>query len=1006
MSDALDNSPDVDRRDAERIAEQVRQALKRRVPALEPIQVSSALIAVFARYCEILIERINRAPHKALIAFVNLLGLSPHPPQPSHVPLTFSVTPKCSDVVLIPKGTQVAGSSANERGQPVVFETEEDLCVSPLALAAIMIRNPQCDRYGDLSHVAGAVTSPIRLFEAPQPTEHCLYIGQSTLLVQPCHALHVRAETLESQGPVHSGGTIQWELWNSKEWMPVVPESDETNHLTRSGRIVFRSMPGSVPRAVSKITNAWLRGRLLTPLVTENSAESDYRGRSRTLHIGRLTLQTHRRLEKVEVTRAFVNQVPLDTSKEFYLFGQKPQFGDVLYLAQTQALGAPGGRITLHIELLNPQRGGGSDSIRETYTSHDLAIQWEISRVKGWTVVGASEAGHAIEGDVTAFTDKTLALAKSGVVSFVIPPDAGPQSVNGVEAVWLRARILAGDYGREAAYSPRDPNAPEKGYVMRPATLAPPIVKSLGISMEIGSREETPESVITCNDFSYRDVTSALQEGGIGFTPFTPMEGGAPVLHLGFSFPNDGVPLSGYPINIYFHCGDGSSTVEHGAPTGASLDLLWEYWNGQAWGALPVVDRPDLFGQTGVLRFHAPSNWPVSTDFDKSLNWMRIRINRKNLPSQVLCRGIVPHTVMALHATTLRDEVLGNTMGTPSQSFRTRQTPVLPGQKLEVCEPVVPNMPHLRRDGDKMWVEWKAVDHFLHSGPKDRHYTIDRQTGAISFGNGKRGIVPPPGISNVVLKEYRIGGGSIGNVPPASITQLRTTIPYIPKVVNLVPSWGGADNESEECFVSRALRLMRHRNRAVTYEDYEDLALAASPLVAQARCVPSYDLANDPHGQRKRSGILSLIILSRAGSDTQPKPDRALLQLVWSHLKTITPPDIDICVVPPRYVPVDVNVEVVLQSDAVPAVIEQNIQEEIGRFLHPVTGGPDGRGWKLGEYPQRSAFHSRIIKLPGVHHIRRVHVPDDSSALVRSGLFHICSGVHQVQSMPRSAADA
>jgi predicted phage baseplate assembly protein len=298
------------------------------------------------------------------------------------------------------------------------------------------------------------------------------------------------------------------------------------------------------------------------------------------------------------------------------------------------------------------------------------------------------------------------------------------------------------------------------------------------------------------------------------------------------------------------------------------------------------------------------------------------------------------------------------------------------------------------------------VDHFLHSGPHDRHYTIDRQAGVIAFGDGKRGVVPPPGINKVVLKEYRIGGGSLGNVSAASITQLRTTIPYIQKVTNMVPACGGMDSEGPEAFVPRALRLVRHRNRAVTYEDYEDLALAASPLVAQARCVPCYDLAKDPHGQRKRSGVLSLIILPRDGSETQPKPDRTLLQLIWSQLKTITPPSINVSVVPSRYVPVDVNVEVVLQSDAVPAVVEQNIQEEVRRFLHPVTGGPGGRGWKIGEYPRRSAFHSRIKNVSGVHHIRRVSISDDSSALARSGFFHVCSGVHQIQSVPISAADA
>ena len=58
MRDVLDTSPAVDRRNAERIAERVKQALGDRIPDLEWSQISDALIAVFARYCEILIERI------------------------------------------------------------------------------------------------------------------------------------------------------------------------------------------------------------------------------------------------------------------------------------------------------------------------------------------------------------------------------------------------------------------------------------------------------------------------------------------------------------------------------------------------------------------------------------------------------------------------------------------------------------------------------------------------------------------------------------------------------------------------------------------------------------------------------------------------------------------------------------------------------------------------------------------------------------------------------------
>jgi len=993
MRDVLNTSPVVDRRDAERIAEQIRQALTRRVPELRPNQISGALIAVFARYCEILIERINRAPHKALLTFVNLLGLSPLPPQSAQAPLTFSVNPKCPEVVRIPKGTQVAGPSVNENGPPVVFETEADLYASPLTLAAIMVRTPRHDRYGDLTSLAGSVPPQgISVFEATIQTVHCLYLGHLQFLSAPCQELHLIVEISEGRTKLTPGLSFQWDVWNGKEWIPVIPESDETNGLTRSGRLIFPSMPGSSPRSVSDVANAWLRGRLLTPLVTENTAQPDRRGWPQTVHIHRITFQVRHRLNTVGVSHAFVNQTPLDTSKEWYLFGEKPKFGDVLYLAQAQALGQAGGRVMFHIELLNPQGGGAHGAIRETSPSDDLKIQWEISAGTGWTCLGVSEAGRMSDDATTGFKDETQALTKSGKVSFRIPRDVNQQSVvNGVKAVWVRARILSGDYGKEAVCTPRD-----KGYVLEPSTFKPPIATRLSISMESASAEVRPESAIICNDFRYQDVTSSLQEGGTGLIPFVPMEGESPVLHLGCCAPDKGITLSGYPFNIYFHCDDGPSDGEQLVPSRPSSTFVWEYWNGQSWSMLSVVDRTNSLSQPGVVQFTVPSDWQASTDFDRdlSLHWIRIRAKGASLSPQVHCRGVVPHTVMAFHATTLRDELLGHTTGIPNQSFRTLRTPVLPGQVLEVCEPFTSGVAYRQRVGEKMWVEWKAVDRFLYSADHDRHYTIDRQTGAIVFGDGTRGVVPSPGVDNVMMREYRIGGGSIGNVPAESISQLRTTVPYVTKAINLVPACDGADSEALEVFVTRALRTLRHHNRAVAYEDYEDLAFAASPLVAQACCIPSHDLASDPEGQRKRSGIVSLIILPR-DSSVAPKPDAALLELVHEHLQKIAPAGIDICVVPPRYVPIDVDVDVVLQPEVVPAIVERTILADIRRFLHPVTGGADGQGWQLGEYPPSSSIHSRIMQVPGVHHIRQLRFA------APTGHFHVCSGEHHIHATTR-----
>jgi hypothetical protein len=692
------------------------------------------------------------------------------------------------------------------------------------------------------------------------------------------------------------------------------------------------------------------------------------------------------------VSHAFVNQLPLDLSKECYLFGEKPKFGDVLYLAQPQVLGQADGKVTVHIELLNPLGGGAQGTIREIAPSDDLKIQWDISAGTGWTGLGVSQARRLSEHTATGFKDETQALTKSGTVSFLIPRDVNQQSVNGMKAVWVRARILAGDYGKEALYTPRD-----KGYELKPSTFGPPIATSLSISMESSSDEVQPEFVITRNDSRYEDVTSSLQEGSNGFTPFVPMKDDAPALYLGYVAPNKGILLSGYPLNMYFHCDNSLSNDQSLAPSRLHSTLVWEYWNGQKWEPLSVVDHTNSLSQHGVIQFIPPQNWQASIDFDREspLYWIRLQTREASLSPHVYCRGIFIHTVMASHATGLKDELVGNTTGIPHQSFRTLRAPVLPGQVLEVCEPVVSGVADQKRGDDKKWVEWKAVDNFLSSTGQDLHYTIDRQTGNIAFGDGKRGAVPQPGL-DVRMREYQIGGGTDGNVPAESLVQLRTTIPYVTKAINLVPAFCGADSEALEVFVIRALRTLRHHNRAVAYEDYVDLALAASSLVAQACCVPSYDLADDPERQHKRSGAVSLIILPRDFSD-EPKPDAALIKLVQGYLQKLGPAGIDICVVPPRYGPVDVDVDVVVQPEVVPAIVERIILQDIQRFLHPVTGGPGGWGWQLGQHPQKSSIHSRIMKVPGVHHIQQLRFE------VPTGHVHVCSGKnHHIHATTRS----
>ncbi len=123
----------------------------------------------------------------------------------------------------------------------------------------------------------------------------------------------------------------------------------------------------------------------------------------------------------------------------------------------------------------------------------------------------------------------------------------------------------------------------------------------------------------------------------------------------------------------------------------------------------------------------------------------------------------------------------------------------------------------------EVWVLWQEVPDFYGSGASDRHYMIERQTGKIHFGDGQAGMIPPRGRNNIRLSFYRTGGGEQGNVRSQTISQLKTTIPYINRVINLEAAVDGTEQETLEHLKLRGAKQLRHRHRAVTLEDIADL---------------------------------------------------------------------------------------------------------------------------------------------------------------------------------------
>ena len=109
-------SPKIDTLSAQEISSLVssRLANAELVRRDAPAEELMALIRIFARYGEIVIDRLNRVPEKNFLAFLDILGVSPVPPVAARVPLTFKPVENSPPSVRVPAQTQVA---AQQRGR-------------------------------------------------------------------------------------------------------------------------------------------------------------------------------------------------------------------------------------------------------------------------------------------------------------------------------------------------------------------------------------------------------------------------------------------------------------------------------------------------------------------------------------------------------------------------------------------------------------------------------------------------------------------------------------------------------------------------------------------------------------------------------------------------------------------------------------------------------------------------------------------------------------------------
>ncbi len=467
--------------------------------------------------------------------------------------------------------------------------------------------------------------------------------------------------------------------------------------------------------------------------------------------------------------------------------------------------------------------------------------------------------------------------------------------------------------------------------------------------------------VVVFDGRAFSDVSAANTTPTVPFRPlgWVPSVGSA--LYLGFEPPRRATDGPLFPQEMRWRVGlpaevDASrentcETRRCGAPPPPPpVTLEWEYKAGREdsrWRRLNVlVDDSIAFTREGSIVLEGPAEIEPSRvgRVQEELYWLRCRLASGAYPDGGAPEldFLIANTVRVVNLTTVREEVVGLSEGVPDQIFELGNRPVQ-ADSLVLSVEGADGHPEI----------WTRVDDLLASGPDDAHYVFNPTTGAVSFGDGSRGRIPTAG-SELVARQYRHGGGTAGNVGSGVIKRTRGELSGVDKLTNIRPAVGGRDEQDVEDLKRRAPQVLRHRNRAVTSEDFAALA-AEIGGVAEATAVP---LAHPDHPGVEVPGAVTVVVVPDH-DDYPPRASDELIAHVCRGLESFRLLTTEVYVKGAEFQSIQVVARVSAPPHASGDAVARGVARALDEFLSP-------RRWQFGQDLYPTSFYDVILDVVDV----------------------------------------
>lgn len=908
----------------------------------------AALAEIFCEMFYQSVDRMNAIPEKLFTEFLALAGFRMPAPTPASGLLCFTAHDTVTEPVPVPAGTQAY--TPDRDGVNIVYETDRHIETTPAALVDVYYADPTEEVIQRLDF------SRLQPFFAPVEGEnlqrHTFSLSQNEVLtlVDPC--------------------TVEVELQQETRFLEtetaaLLAQCDDFVWSYRHGGV---QIPFDAVRAEGGRILLEKRGGL--PLEPDDAGHLAVTCTARTgsasVRLSGARLRSFP-ADQVQADRLAFGDVPITQPDGGYCFGRRPAAYGLFYIRSDSVLSKRGAAANLRLDLTaivtdltdNAPQYAFNQRIIDKQSA--VAVQpddvfisqvvWEYYNGLGWRCL-------EVTGDRNPFSCKREGRLE---VVFQVPDDLCATEVNAEMGYHLRVRVVE----VENALSPK------------PRWIVP-FVREVTGSWQYGEGR----GVDRCwSENNGRRVE--LQAAGVTnlcFPALSVMERWPRAMYLRFDRSPNAMPLS-----LLFRVA-GQVRLED--------KLLFEVWNGTHFEPVRSVDLTDNLQHTGLVLLYLPEPVPETDFFGQNGFWLRISRSSYLEGSAPKVEEIVRNVVNAVQQQRAEDQYFDVGVYEAGKAVQLLYQPVLDCEvwvdevgalaaaDAQALEKSLPGRVRIVREGAVMthcWIRWEQVDDLALAEPGRRAFALEPYGGVLTFGDGRRGRVPPAGDHNLRVS-FTWGGGRRGNVAPGQVAALVGSLPRIEHVVNLTAMSGGTDCFPQEKVESLGNKRLRHRGRAVGVRDFEELVAEAFPQAMHVRCFSGLDETG-----ARAPGHVTLVVV---GCDLDSERVTAgLCDQIYGFLSTrcscclVSEGRLHVC--PSTVITVSTRIWVEMEDLDQAAATQQELCKRLVALIDGVW-----RGRKIGEQIRNTEIWQTVRETPNVRLVSKILV---EGAYDRDGEPHLAA---------------